>query len=46
MIIKALNFRKKNIKEILKEKRKFQNKFRKGKVKKIMNYYFEKNNYS
>lgn len=34
MIIKALNFRKKNIKEILKEKRKFQNKFRKGKVKK------------
>ena len=46
MIIKALNFRKKNIKEMLKEKRKFQNKFRKGKVKKIMNYYFEKNNYS
>lgn len=46
MIKKVLELKKKNVKELLKEKRKFQNKFRKGKVKKIMEYYFEKNNYS
>lgn len=41
-----LELKKKNVKELLKEKRKFRNKFRKGKVKRIMEYYFEKNNYS
>ena len=34
MIKKVLELKKKNVKELLKEKRKFQNKFRKGKVKK------------
>ena len=46
MIKKVLELKKKNVKELLKEKRKFLNKYRKGKVKKIMEYYFEKNNYS
>lgn len=46
MIKKVLELKKKNVKELLKEKRKFRNKFRKGKVKRIMEYYFEKNNYS
>lgn len=46
MIKKVLELKKKNVKELLKEKRKFLNKYRKGKVKKIMKYYFEKNNYS
>lgn len=46
MIKKALDFKNKNMKEMLKEKRKFQNQFRKGRVKRIMEYYFEKNNYS
>lgn len=47
MIKKALNFRKSTtMKDLLKEKRKFQNQFRKGRVKRIMEYYFEKNNYS
>lgn len=46
MIEKLLELRKSNVKQILKEKRKFKNNFRKGKVKKIMKYYFEKNNYS
>ena len=46
MIKKVLELKKKNIKELLKEKRKFLNKYRKGKVKKIMEYYFDKNNYS
>ena len=38
--------RNSNVKELLKEKTKFRNKYRKGKVKKIIEYYFEKNNYS
>ena len=42
MIKKVLELKKKNVKELLKEKRKFRNKFRKGKVKRIMEYYFEK----
>lgn len=46
MIKKVLELKKKNVKELLKEKRKFLNKYRKGKVKRIMEYYFEKNNYS
>ena len=46
MIKKVLELKKKNVKELLKEKRKFRNKFRKVKVKRIMEYYFEKNNYS
>ena len=46
MIKKVLELKKKNVKELLKEKRKFLNKYRKGKVKIIMGYYFEKNNYS
>lgn len=47
MIKRALNFRKSTtMKDLLREKRKFQNQFRKGKVKKIMEYYFDKNNYS
>ena len=46
MIKKVLELKKKNVKELLKEKRKFQNKFRKGKVKRIMEYYFQKKEYS
>lgn len=46
MIKKVLELKKKNVKELLKEKIKFRNKCRKWKVKKIMEYYFEKNNYS
>ena len=47
MIKKALNFRKSTtMKDLLKEKRKFQNQFRKGRVKRIMEYYFQKNGYS
>lgn len=34
MIKKVLELKKKNVKELLKEKRKFLNKYRKGKVKK------------
>lgn len=46
MIKKVLEMRNSNVKELLREKIKFRNKCRKGKVKKIMEYYFEKNNYS
>lgn len=46
MIKKVLEMRNSNVKELLKEKTKFRNKCRKGKVKKIMEYYFDKNNYS
>ena len=46
MIKKVLELKKKNVKELLKEKRKFLNKYRKGKVKKIMKYYFQKKGYS
>lgn len=46
MIKKVLEISNSNVKELLKEKRKFRNKYRKGKVKRIMEYYFEKNNYS
>ena len=46
MIKKVLEMRNSNVKELLKEKTKFRNKYRKGKVKKIIEYYFEKNNYS
>ena len=45
MIKRALNFRKSTtMKDLLREKRKFQNQFRKGRVKRIMNYYFQKKN--
>ena len=46
MIKKVLELKKKNVKELLKEKIKFRNKCRKGKVKRIMNYYFQKKEYS
>lgn len=46
MIKKVLEMRNSNVKELLKEKTKFRIKCRKGKVKKIMEYYFDKNNYS
>lgn len=46
MIKKVLELKKKNVKELLKEKRKFRNKYRKGKIKRIMEYYFQKKGYS